>query len=100
MDPAITVLLAVITSMIAVGMPLLVREFKDMRKLHDNTHSQCDKLNDRQTIVETKLDMLLDAGGFDIHKVNRTIKEHMEELKENDKPSIGCIDIKKLYKEG
>jgi hypothetical protein len=99
MDPAITVLLALITTMMAIGIPLLVKEFKDMRKLHDNTHSQCDKLNDRQTIVETKLDMLLDSSGYDIHKVNRAIKENMEELKHNDKPSIGCIDIKKLLKE-
>lgn len=95
MDPAVAVLLA----LIIVAIPLLVREFKDIRKALANTHSQCDKINERQTIVETKLDIFLDHSGFDVSKVNRTIKEHMEELKQNDKPSVGCIKVKELYRE-
>lgn len=94
MDPAVYVLLAIII----VTIPILVKEIKDIHKAISNTHGQCDKISERQTVVETKLDIYLDHAGFDVHKVNRVIKEHMEELKQNDNPSIGCIKVKELYR--
>jgi hypothetical protein len=42
--------------------------------------------------------MLLEIAGLDNRKVNRAIKEHMDELKNNNKPSIGCINIQELYR--
>lgn len=94
MDP-VYVLLAIIVVLI----PIFVKEIKDIHKMIHNTHSQCDKINERETIVETKLDIFLEHSGFDVPKVNRTIKEHMEELKQNDKPSVGCINVKELYRD-
>lgn len=95
MDP-VYILLAVI----GILVPVLAFEIRDLRKGISNTHSQCDKINDRETVVETKLDIFLDHAGFDVNKVNRTIKEHMDELKKNDRPSVGCINVKELKKEG
>jgi len=46
------------------------------------------------------VDMLLDHSGFDMRKVNRAIKDNLDEIKRNDKPSVGCINMKELYKEG
>lgn len=88
MDPAIAVLLAIIVVLI----PLAIKAFKD-------THTRCDRINNRVTIVETKLDIYLNHAGFDINKINRAIKENIEELQQGDSLSIGCIDVKDLYRE-
>lgn len=96
---AVYVLLSIVIAIITVAIPLFVNAIKDLNKAVNNTHGQCDKINDRQTVVETKLDIFLHHAGFDVHKVNKVIKEHMEELKQNDKPSIGCINVKELYRE-
>ena len=98
MDPTY-VLLAIVIAILTVFIPMFVREVKDLHKAIDNTHSQCDKINERETVVETKLDIFLDHAGFDVPKVNRTIKEHMKELKKNDRPSVGCINVKELYRD-
>lgn len=58
------------------------------------------KVLERLTYVETKMDIYLDSVGLDIQKVNRAIKEHKEELEQNGRPSVGCISVKSLYKEG
>ena len=122
MDPAITAVIGLLTLIITVAIPLFVKELKDTRKTFgsevkeiqkvgsDNSKlffDKCEeisnrigKLTDRQTIAETKLDIFLDCQGFDIHKVNKAIKENMEELKKNDKPSVGCINTKELRKAG
>jgi len=94
MDPAVYVLLVIVVVLI----PIFIKEIKDIHKMISNTHSQCNKISERETILETKLDIFLEHTGFDINKVNRTIKEHMDELKKNDKPSIGCINVKELYR--
>jgi hypothetical protein len=95
--------LSVLSGVIVVAIGLFINSLRDLSKRmkegYDNTHGQCDKINDRQTVVETKLDIFMEHLGFDVNKVNRVIKEHMEELKKNDKPSVGCINIKELYKE-
>ena len=93
MDP-VYILLAVI----GILVPVLAFEIRDLRKGIANTHSQCDKITEREIVVETKLDIFLDHAGFDVPKVNKTIKEHMNELKKNDKPSVGCINVKELYR--
>lgn len=111
MDPSNLLMgvIGVLITIMAVGVPLFVKALRDIKKEVkeqlktvsdglDNTHSQCDKIKDRQIINETKLDMLLDEKGFDIRKVNKAIKEHMDELQENNTPSIGCINIKELYR--
>jgi len=122
MDPAIYVIIAMVTLLVSVGVPLIVKELKDIREtfgkevrdiqkssvmredqMRESTKvifGKFDILKERITITETKLDMILDNSGFDIHKVNRAIKENMEELKKNDKPSIGCINTKELRKTG
>lgn len=93
MDPVYILL-----TVIGILTPVLAVEMRDLRKGITNTHSQCDKIDTRQTILETKLDIFLDHSGFDVQKVNKTINEHMEELKKNNKPSVGCINIKELYR--
>ena len=57
------------------------------------------KTKDRLTFVETKVDIYLDAQGLDLNKVNGAIKQHKEELEQNGRPSVGCINVKSLYKE-
>jgi hypothetical protein len=93
MEPtAIYVLLAIVIALVTVGIPLFVNAIKDINKA-------ISKISEREVAVETKVDILLEIAGLDNHKVNRTIKEHMEELKKNDKPSVGCINIKELYRD-
>jgi len=87
MDP-VYVLLSVVIAMIAVG----AKGLNDLR-------NKANRNSEGIIAVETKLDILLEIGGLDTHKVNRSIKEHMEELKQNGKPSIGCINIKALYRD-
>lgn len=87
------VLLALLTAIIGVGIPILRKEFKEMGKRVDTCH-------DKQIVSETKLDIFLAAQGFDVSKVNGKIKEHMDLLKRNDVPHVGgCIKIEELYKE-
>jgi hypothetical protein len=89
-----TVLLSLVTTFVGIGTPLLVKEIKEI-------HKTINKHENDQTRVETKLDIFLEHSGFDMPKVNKAIKEHMAELAEDGKPSVGgCINIKELYKEG
>jgi len=63
--------------------------------------SLADKINktaDRTTYIETKVDIYLEHAGFDVHKVNSAIKNHLDELMQNDRPSVGCINVKELYR--
>ena len=87
MDPAIYILLAILICMV----PVLAKTISDVRK-------KIDRNSDRVIVVETKLDIFLEHTGFDLNKVNRAIKDHMDELKLNDKPTVGCINVKGLYK--
>ncbi len=95
MDPAIGVLLAIVICLIPVGAKIVTR----MQKKFDEAQKHCNKISDRVIVVETKLDIYLDHSGFDIRKVNKAITDNMEELKKNDKPTVGCIHVKELYKE-
>ena len=97
-NAAVYVLLSIVIAIITVAIPLFVNAIKDINKAVNNTHDQCDNLKEREIAVETKLDMLLEIAGLDNRKVNRAIKEHMDELKNNNKPSIGCINIQELYR--
>jgi hypothetical protein len=100
MEPAaIYVLLSIVIAIITVAIPLFVNAIRDVNKSISNTHGQCDNIKERQIASETKLDILLEIAGLDNHKVNKAIKEHMEELKDNNKPSIGCINMKELYRD-
>lgn len=58
------------------------------------------KMSDRTTYIETKVDIYLEHAGFDVRKVNSSIKDHIDELMQNGRPSAGCINIKELYKTG
>jgi hypothetical protein len=87
MDPAY-VLLTVVIALIAVGAKVL-----------SDVHHQCDKTSNGLIVVKTKLDMLLEIAGLDPRKVNRAIKEHIDELKQDGAPSSGCINIEELYKD-
>jgi hypothetical protein len=87
MDPTYILL-----AMIVVLIPIVYKAFKDMS-------NHCNKVNNRVTVVETKLDIYLEHTGFDIGKVNKAIKENIEEIKQNGSPSVGCINIKELYRD-
>jgi hypothetical protein len=86
MDPAY-VLLMVVIALIAVGAKVL-----------SDVHSKCNKTSEGLIGVKAKLDILLEIAGLDLHKVNKTIKDH-DELKQNGAPSSGCINIKELYRD-
>lgn len=49
--------------------------------------------------LETKMDIYLEHAGFSVPKIDRAIKQHMEELQQNDRPAVGCINISQLYKD-
>ena len=53
---------------------------------------------DRTTYIEAKMDIYLDIAGLDVQKVNGKIKDHIAELMQNGRPSVGCINVKELYK--
>lgn len=57
----------------------------------------CKHTDDRMLVMETKMDIYLAHAGFDVQKVNRAIREHKEEIAQNNKPSVGCINVKELY---
>jgi len=84
MDPAYIVLAV----LIGIGAKVLT-----------NIHKKCDKTSEGLIGVKAKLDILLELGGLDIHKVNKKIKEHMDELKQDGEPSVGCIKIEELYRD-
>jgi hypothetical protein len=88
MDPATTVLLAVIIALVGVAY-----------KVINDVHKKCDKTTEGLIGVKAKLDILLELGGLDIHKVNKAIKEHINELKQDGAPSTGCINVKELYRD-
>jgi len=95
MDPAVAVLLAIVIALI----PVLRSENKSIKKSVKDLENQCNDIHEHQVVAETKLDIFLEHSGFDLKKVNNKITEHMEELKNNDKPQIGCINIKELYRD-
>jgi hypothetical protein len=97
MDPAVVVLSGIVTVAIGLFVSALRDLRKDLKKESDNTHSQCANITERQAVVETKVDMLLGHSGFDMRKVNRAIKDNLDEIKKNNQPSVGCINIKELY---
>lgn len=93
MNPEVAVLLGLWIAVMSTGVPLI---YKGISKNKD----KCENIELRQTRIETKLDIFLDQQGFDVMKVNSKIKEHIEELKQNDVPHVGgCIKVKELYKE-
>lgn len=63
---------------------------------HDKISEDCLIIRERLTVMETKQDINLYAAGFDIGEVNEAIENSIEELKKNDKPSVGCIHVDKL----
>jgi hypothetical protein len=87
MDPAY-ILLAVLIALIGVG----AKALNDVRK-------KCNTTTEGLVGVKAKLDILLEIGGLDIHKVNKAIKEHINELKQDGAPSAGCINVKELYRD-
>lgn len=95
MSAEVAVLLSLIVALLGAGIPLIVRAFS---RGSEERHKIQLNLVRFQTMVE----MLLDNAGFDMHKVNKAIKQHEEELKQlqtNGGPSLGCIDTKQLYKD-
>jgi hypothetical protein len=95
MDPT-AIVVTILVALIGVGGGSLWHVHKRI----DSAKEQCSKISDHVIIIETKLDIYLEHSGFDVQKVNKAIKENMEELKRNDKPTVGCIHIKELYKGG
>lgn len=75
---------------------LNARHEEDIKRL-DHT---CNTFTGRMIKVETKLDIYLAHAGFDVVKVNRSIKEHLDDLEVKDTPGVGgCINISELYKD-
>lgn len=88
MDPAIVVLLAIVVCFIPVA-----------TKTVSQVQKKISGITERMIKVETKLDIYLDHAGLDVRKVNKAIADNIEEIKKNDKPTVGCINVKELYKE-
>jgi len=82
------VLLVIVVALIGIAAKVLT-----------DVSNKCNKTHNGLIVVTTKLDLLLELGGLDNRKVDKAIKEHMEELKQNGKPSIGCINMKELYRD-
>jgi len=76
---------------------------RDMRKEHREDCAEMRESMARGTIksvvLETKLNIFLEHSGFSIPKVDRAIRDHFEELAQNDTPMVGCIRINELYKD-
>ena len=87
MDP-IYVLLAIVVVLI----PIAFKAFNTLGK-------KCEATNTRLTMVETMLAIYLHHAGFDVPKVTKAIKENMKEIEQNGGPTVGCIDISKLYRD-
>lgn len=87
MDPAY-ILLPIVIALIGVG-----------AKAINELHKKCDRTNEGLIGVKAKLDILLELGGLDTHKVNKAIEEHKDKLKQNGEPTVGCINIKELYRD-
>jgi hypothetical protein len=87
MDPAY-VLLAVVIALIGVA-----------AKAVSDVNNKCNKTTEAMIGVKAKLDILLELGGLDIHKVNKAIKDHIKDLKQDGAPSSGCINLKELYRD-
>lgn len=94
MDPATAILLAVIICGTGIGFKVKVKLDEKIDKVNEH----CVSVSDKMIKVETKLDMLLHHSGFDVRKADKDIDEHMEDLKKNDKPKLGCINIDGLYR--
>jgi len=79
------------------------RDIEKLKQEHkeelSKVNAQCAKIQKRLVVMETKQDIYLTELGFDVHEVNTAIKEHMEELENNEKPSIGCLEIGKLRRQ-
>lgn len=100
MEVILNVLVAVLLG-IMIGTSAKANQDLKKRHIEDNNRLQdtCMNLTERLIKLETKTDIFLDHAGFSVPKIDRAIREHMEDLKENDRPTVGCIDYKSLYKE-
>jgi len=87
MDPAY-VLLAVVIALIGVGAKAL-----------GDVYKKCEKTSESLIGVKAKLDILLELAGLDTHKVNNAIEKHTNDLKQNGEPTVGCINLKELYRD-
>jgi len=85
MDP-VYILLSVVLALIGLGGKFLTDVYK-----------RCHETREELVSLQTKMDIYLEHVGFDTQKVNKAIKEHMTELKQNGKPRVGgCIHIDQL----
>jgi len=87
MDPTY-VLLAIVIALIGVGAKAL-----------SDVYKKCDKTTEGLIGVRAKLDILLELSGLDTHKVNNAIEKHTNDLKQNGEPTVGCINLKELYRD-
>ena len=85
------ILQVVLAALLAGLISVVVGVFKSLSQ-------KVSKLSDKCTYVEAKVDIYLDHAGFDMQKVNSAIKTHLDELMQNGRPSVGCINVKELYK--
>ena len=93
----------VITVLLGV---LIAHSWRATRKLderqrtdHNDLVNKCHTLAKLMVKVETKTDIYLEHAGFSVPKVDRAILLHLEELERNDRPRLGCLDIRELYKD-
>ena len=88
---------------VGIGTALIGKFVYGLKKKHEEDYkellSKCIKITEKTIALETKLDIYLDQAGFDIAKVDRAIREHIDEIESNDRPTVGCLNIKSLYKE-
>ena len=88
---------------VSISTALIGRFVYGLKEKHEKDYKEllgkCIKITERTIKLETKLDIYLDDAGFDIGEIDRAIKEHMAEIESNDRPTVGCLDIKSFYKE-
>lgn len=90
---AVIILIGIFSGVIAKFIHDLKTDYKEVRE-------QCYELKSKSVKLETKMDIYLHHAGFDLPKVDKAIRDHMEELQQNDRPTVGCINISSLYRAG
>jgi len=97
-----TVLEWVILVVLGIGTGIISKFLHDVKVTQ---REDCKYLTEKQlkfaeklVKLETKMDIYLEHSGFDVSKIEWSIRRHMSELERNDRPTVGCINIKELYK--
>lgn len=88
--------IAIIVPIVLAIFGLGVKGYVNLLNAHNKDSREFEQ---RLTVLEAKHDLCLDTLGYDLAKVNGAIGDQMEELKKNNKPSVGCLHPNELKKD-